>query len=68
MRSDDEDTEFEVEEKQGNGHEVGVAGGGPSKKNGLENGKLNGINGMNGNHPVGHDSYVDAVVEGKKTR
>ena len=67
VRSDDEDSDAEIEEKQGE-YEIGISGREATKKKALENGKPNGINGMNGKLRGGRDTYVDAVIGGKKER
>lgn len=62
VRSDDEETEGEVEEREGEGYEVGISGGEKKavKENGIkhENGKVGGPNG----------SYANGIIEGKKER
>ena len=65
VRSDDEESEMEVEEKQGEGYEVGVSGG---EKKQLEGPRMNGVKAANGKASEPHDSYADAVIEGKKER
>ena len=67
VRSDDEESDMEVEEKQGEGYEVGISGGEKMKKE-LEGPKMNGVKAANGKAQEPHDSFADAVVEGKKER
>ena len=63
IRSDDEDSDAEVEQKQEEGYEVGISGGSASEKKALENGKSKGKNGK-----VSRDqgTKVNGVIEGKK--
>lgn len=68
VRSDDEDSDVEIEQKQGEGYDVGMSGGEASEKKALENGRPNGVNGINGKAPEGRGSRRDAVMEGKKAR
>ncbi|KAL2048293.1 hypothetical protein N7G274_000204 [Stereocaulon virgatum] len=65
VRSDDEDSEFEVDEKHGEGYEVGISGG---EKMALDGPKMNGVEAANGKASEPHDSYAEAVKEGKKNR
>ena len=66
VRSDDEETEGEVEEKEGEGYEVGISAG---EKKGLEGVRENGVKHIvNGKVGGPNGSYADAVVEGKKER
>ena len=65
VRSDDEETEGEVEEKEGEGVEVGISSG---EKKAVEGVKENGVKPTNGKAVEPHDSYADAIVEGKKER
>ena len=65
VRSDDEETEGEVEEKEGEGVEVGSSGG---EKKAVEGVKENGFKVANGKAVEPHNSYADGVVEGKKER
>jgi acyl-CoA-dependent ceramide synthase len=65
VRSDDEDSEVEIDEKQSEGYEVGISGG---EKKALDGPKMNGIKIANGKASEPHDSYADAVKEGKKER
>lgn len=65
VRSDDEDSDVEVEEKQGEGYDVGISGGRRTEKKALESGKPSGINGkVTGSH----DSPAETVRERKKGR
>lgn len=68
VRSDDEDSEAEMEKQQGEGYEVGISGGAGTEKKALENGKPNGVSGMNGSLKDGHAPQAEALREGKKER
>ena len=63
-RSDDEDTDVAVEEKEGEGYQVGISGGEAAEKKALENGMVNGVNGK---AKEGHTLDANAT-EGKKDR
>lgn len=65
VRSDDEETEGEVEEKEGEGFEVGVSGG---EKKAVEGVRENGVKHVNGKVGEPNGRYADGVVEGKKER
>ncbi len=65
VRSDDEETEGEVEEKEGEGFEVGISGG---EKKMVEEVKENGGKHVNGKVGEPNGSYADGIVEGKKER
>ena len=65
VRSDDEETEGEVEEKEGEGVEVGISGG---EKKMVEGVKENGVKPVNGKVGEPHNGYADGIVEGKKER
>ena len=67
MRSDDEEDDDEMVGKEGqaNGKYVGIAG---DEKVGIEDARINGVKAANGYAVANHDSYKDAVVEGKKQR
>ena len=70
VRSDDEETEGEVEEmKEGEGVEVGISGGDKTEKKAVEGVKENGVKPANGKAVGPNGSYADGVVvEGKKER
>lgn len=68
VRSDNEESDVEIEAKQGEGHKVGISGGESTEKKAFENGKPKGINGMNGKVHGVHDSHTGTVSEGKKHR
>ena len=61
-RSDDEDTDVAVEEEEGEGYRVGISGAEATEKKGLENVKVNGINGKT---KGGHGAIP---VEGRKDK
>ncbi len=65
VRSDDEDTDAEIEVKEGEGYEVGVSGGTAGEKKTLGNGK---VYGMNGKASGGYGTKPEAVLEGKKVK
>lgn len=67
VRSDDEETEGEVEEKEGEGVEVGISGG-EKKEKAVERVRENGVKPVNGKVVEPNGSYADGVVEGKKER
>ncbi len=54
-----------MEEKEGEGVEVGISGG---EKKAVEGVKENGVKPANGKAVEPHDSYADGIVEGKKER
>lgn len=65
VRSDDEDSDAEVEEKQGEGYDVAISGGRRTEKKALEGDKPSGANGgISGSH----QSRGEAVRERKKGR
>lgn len=68
VRSDDEDTDAEVEEKEGEGYVVGVSGGEATEKKRLENGGVHGVNGVNGGIVQSRGVPQETVMEGKKQR
>lgn len=68
VRSDEEESDVEIEAKQREGYEVGISGGEGTEKKALENGKPKGIKGMNGKVHGGHDGHTETVSEGKKKR
>jgi len=75
VRSDDEESDAEIEAKQGEGHVVGISGGEGAEKKASKNGKPKGINGkpegingVNGKAHGGHERRTEAVSERKKKR
>lgn len=75
VRSDDEESDAEIEAKQGEGHVVGISGGEGAEKRALENGKPKGItgkpkaiNGMNGKARGNHERRTETMSERKKKR
>ena len=65
VRSDDEETEGEIEGKRGEGVDLSMPGGTTKT---LEGPRENGVKAANGKAMEPHDSYADAVIEGKKER
>jgi len=65
VRSDDEESDTEIEAKQGDGHGVGISGGEGTEKKALENGKPKG---MNGRVHGGPNTHAETVSERKKER
>lgn len=63
VRSDDEESDAEVEEKEAEGVEVGISSG---DKKALESPKANGVKYTNGKAMEPLNGYADAVTEGKK--